>query len=90
MRRPRTITLVIMGGGLATLGAVTLGATSGRSCQPPPAQPGAPPANDTACQHSSGGSGYIGTGSSGSGSGSQASTSARGGFGASGSAHGGE
>jgi hypothetical protein len=88
MRRPRTITLVIMGGGLATLGVVTLGATSGRSCQPPPAQPGAPPANNTACQHTSGGIGYIGSGRSSGGS--DATTSARGGFGASGGAHGGE
>jgi len=86
MRRPRTITLVIMGGGLATLGAVALGATSGRPCQPPPAQPGAPPANTNACQHTSGGGGYVGSGPSG----SQASTSARGGFGASGGAHAGE
>jgi hypothetical protein len=88
MRRPRTITLVIMGGGLATLGAVALGATSGRPCQPPPAQPGAPPANTNACQHTSGGGGYIG--SARSGSSSDASTSARGGFGASGGAHAGE
>ncbi len=87
MRRPRTITLVIMGSGLATLGAVTLGATSG-PCQPPSVQPDAPPADPTACHHGSGGIGYIGSGRFGGGS--QASSSARGGFGASGSAHGGE
>ncbi len=88
MRRPKTITLVVMGGGLATLGAVTMGAMSAsHPCQAQTAQPGAPPAT-TSCEHGSGGGGYIGSGRGGWGS--QASTSARGGFGASGGAHGGE
>jgi len=89
MRRPKTMTLVIMGGGLATLGAVSLGATSGgHPCQAAPTQPGAPPAA-TSCTHTSGGGFYLGSWRSWSG-GSDASTSARGGFGASGSAHAGE